>query len=138
MTSGPRLSPRARARWASVLGVAVAATLMTVCLLALSSNVLPFDRWASGAIAGDEANSKILPATPEENAAAERSGGVTPGFGAPGLPGGLVLPGTGATTAAGGTVAPSGAAGAAANSSGFTSSVANPGVGVTAALRSAP
>src|SRR6478609_5799359 len=45
MDLGRRLSPGARARWASVLGVAVAGTLAGGGLMGLSHHVLPFAGW---------------------------------------------------------------------------------------------
>src|SRR4051812_38309157 len=42
-----RVSPRARARWASVLGVVVASALAGGSLLGLSRDVLPFIGWPS-------------------------------------------------------------------------------------------
>src|SRR4029453_7225288 len=122
MTAGPRLSPRARARGASLLGVAVAVTLMTVCVVALSSNVLPFKNWSSGVIAGDEANSKILPATPVPNASANGTGGVPPGAGAPPAGGGAAAPAAAATD----------------NGGGFSSVVTRPSRGVSARFAPSP
>src|SRR6476659_6955855 len=42
-----RLSPRARARWASLLGIAVAGALAGGSLIGLSHDVLPFAGWPS-------------------------------------------------------------------------------------------
>ena len=49
MDLGRRLSPGARARWASVLGVAVAGTLAGGGLIGLSHDVLPFAGWPTWA-----------------------------------------------------------------------------------------
>src|SRR3954454_12246056 len=45
----PRLSGRARARAAAVLGVAVASVLIAVGAAGLGTDVLPFRGWAAGA-----------------------------------------------------------------------------------------
>src|SRR6266540_4858751 len=48
-----RLSPRARARWASLLGVVVAGALVGGSLIGLSQDVLPFAGWPSLGGQGD-------------------------------------------------------------------------------------
>src|SRR5258705_13632444 len=48
-----RVSPRARARWASLLGVIVASALVGGSLMGLSRDVLPFIGWPSLGGQGD-------------------------------------------------------------------------------------
>src|SRR6266536_3972411 len=71
-----RLSPRARARWASVLGVAVAGTLAGGSLVALNRDVLPFTGWPSLKGHGDA--HQQLPAAPALVRHHAASGGGSP------------------------------------------------------------
>src|SRR5512132_159044 len=63
MDLGRRLSPRARARWASLLGVVVAGALAGGSLIGLSHDVLPFAGWPSLGGHGDVR--QRLAATPD-------------------------------------------------------------------------
>src|SRR6266498_3874907 len=58
----PRLSPRARARWATLLGVVTAGALAGGSLVSLNRDVLPFTDWPSLRGHGDA--SQQLPAAP--------------------------------------------------------------------------
>jgi hypothetical protein len=107
MKFGDRLSSRARARWASVLGVLTAATLISVSLVALNESVLPFNNWPD-VTSEEQGGSLVLPAAPTPGV--DGTGGVS-AEGFSGIGGGVAaLPGAGTTAAAPG-LAP-GAAGA--------------------------
>jgi Bacterial TSP3 repeat len=74
----PRLSARARARWALVVGVVVAGTLAGGSLVALNRDVLPFGDWPSFSARPD--GSQRLPDAPAQSRDARR-GRPTPNAG---------------------------------------------------------
>ncbi len=99
-----RLSPRARARLASLAGVLVACALIAGSLVSLNRTVLPFKGWPT--IKAQGPADSILPAVPDRGSASarrgERAGGVRL---ADGRVVALPLPGVTAGPGAGGAAA---------------------------------